>query len=235
MQEAEKKTPARSDTARETSTQAKEQPTNRADRSPQESQTQQPSAQERAQQQSANTQDQVIPEGAEGYFPEFIRPLPEELVLEWQAPSRPFKKHKRQYFTTVATIALLLCLILFFAGQFLPIAVVIAVAFLAYIMATIPPHTVTNAITTYGIRNEDALYYWEELGRFWFETKNDDEVVYIEVARFPYRLAILLGSQSKADIREILSEVLLEEKPPLTLTERWAKWLQEKIPLDIDS
>src|SRR5688572_8191789 len=59
-----------------------------------------------------------------------LPPQQEEIVLEWDAPNRPFKKRNRQYYTTVAIIVFLISLILFFAGQFLPIAVVIAVAFL---------------------------------------------------------------------------------------------------------
>ena len=100
---------------------------------------------------------------------QFMIQQPEKLILEWKAPSRPFKKHKKQYYTTIITIALLLGLILFFAGQTLTVAVVLAVAFLSYVMATIPPYTITNSITTYGVKNEEALYTWEELGRFWFE------------------------------------------------------------------
>lgn len=169
------------------------------------------------------------------YFPDYQKPITEELVYNWQAPSRPFKKHNRQYFTTIATIVLLLCLILFFAGQFLPIAVVIAVAFLSYIMATIPPQTITNSITTFGIRNEAELYFWDELGRFWFDTKHGQEVLHIEVNRFPFRLALLLGSESKEQLTEILSEILINQRPPLTETEKLAQWLQKKIPLDIDS
>ncbi len=169
------------------------------------------------------------------YFPDYQRPVTEELVFNWQAPSRPFKKHNRQYFTTIATIVLLLSLILFFAGQFLPIAVVIAVAFLSYIMATIPPQTITNSITTFGVRNEEELYFWDELGRFWFDTKHGQEILYIEVDRFPFRLALLLGNESKEQLTEILSEILINQKPALTETEKLAKWLQKKVPLDIDS
>lgn len=169
------------------------------------------------------------------YFPDFEKPPQEELVFQWQAPSRPFKKRKRQYFTTITTIVLLLCLILFFAGQILPVAVVVAVAFMNYIMATIPPHTITNSITTFGVHNENDFYYWEELGRFWFDKKFDDDVLFIEVDRFPFRLSLLLGNESKEELDEILSEVLTNERPPLTETEKLSKWLQEKVPLDLDS
>jgi hypothetical protein len=185
---------------------------------------------------SAQNQDFQNPDQSnQTYFPDFERPIQEELVFQWQAPSRAFKKRNRQYFTTIATIVLLLCLILFFAGQILPVAVVIAVAFLSYIMATIPPHTITNSITTFGIHNENNLYYWEEMGRFWFEKKYDDLILFIEVDRFPFRLSLLLGNESQEELTEILSEVLINERPPLTETERFAQWLQKKVPLDLDS
>lgn len=165
-------------------------------------------------------------------IPGQMRPIKEETLLEWVAPSRPFKKRNRQFYSTVAIITLLVSLILFFIGQFLPIAVAISVAFLAYVLYSIPPDRITNKITTYGLRQENNLYYWEELGRFWFEDKYTDELIHIEVARFPNRISLLLGDQSKESLREILSEVLLEQKPPDTFIDKSAKWLQEKVPLE---
>lgn len=169
------------------------------------------------------------------YFKGFEKPKPEETILEWNAPSRPFKKRNRQFHTTVVTIALLLSFILFFAGQVITIAVVFAVAFLIYVMSTIPPHTITNKITTYGLRSEDSLYFWDELGRFWFETKLSDRILYVEAARFPHRLTLLLGKADEKELREILSEVLLEQKPAPNVTDKVADWLKEKVPLDLDS
>lgn len=167
-------------------------------------------------------------------FPGMPRPIAEELLYEWQAPSRPFKQRNKQFFTTTATIALLISLILFFAGQWIGVVVVGALVFLVYVFTTIPPQTVTNQITTYGIRMENELYYWDELGWFWFTQKYDDEMVNVEVGRFPHRLTLLLGKADKELIRLIFSEILLENQPPLTYYERISAWLQEKIPLDID-
>lgn len=184
-----------------------------------------------------DTQDNSDNQNFQGnqYFPDYEKPPVEELVFQWQAPSRPFKKRKRQYFTTITTIVLLLCLILFFAGQILPVAVVVAVAFMNYILATIPPQTITNSITTFGIHNENDFYSWDEFGRFWFDKKHDEEVLYIEVSRFPFRLSLLVGTADKEELTEILSEILINQKPPLTETEKLSKWLQEKIPIDLDS
>lgn len=167
--------------------------------------------------------------------PGMMKPLPEEDVLSWQAPSRPFKKHNRKFFSTIIVIGLLVSLIFFFAGQgLLPAAVIGAVIFLIYVLYTIPPQMITNKITTYGVRIEGALYYWEELGRFWFETKHKQRLLLIETVRFPGRITLLLGDQNEKTLKLVLAEVLLNKKPPLTSFEKAAKWLSKKVPLDFD-
>lgn len=167
-------------------------------------------------------------------FPGVDKPIPEEIVVEWQSLSRPFKKRSRQFYSTGLIIVILVSLILFFAQQFLPIAVVIAVAFLAYVLSVVPPGMVRHSLTTYGVRIEDQLYFWEELGRFWFTDKYSQRILHIEVGRFPWRLTILLGDISEADMTEILSEVLVKQKPVPTTMEKASDWLQAKIPLDSD-
>jgi hypothetical protein len=166
--------------------------------------------------------------------PGMYRPQPEMLVLQWQSPSRPFKKRTKRFFTTVMVIGLLVSLILFFAGQVLPVAVVFSIVFLVYVLSVVPPIMLNHTITTFGIHIDAELYYWQELGRFWFETKHNQGLVNIEVSRFPGRLTLMLGDQTEDDIRAVLAEVLLEERPPLTQFEKIAQWLEQHIPLDID-
>lgn len=166
--------------------------------------------------------------------PGMYRPQPEMVVMQWASPSRPFKKRTKRFFTTVMVIGLLVSLILFFAGQILPVAVVFSIVFLVYVLSVVPPIMLNHTITTFGIRIDAELYYWQELGRFWFETKHNQGLVNIEVTRFPGRLTLMLGDQTEEEIRAILAEVLLEERPPLTQFEKIAKWLEQHIPLDID-
>lgn len=172
----------------------------------------------------------------QAFFPGRQKPLAEEIVLEWESLSRPFKKRNRQYYSTGIIITILICMILFFAQQFLPIAVVVAVAFLAYVLSVVPPGVVKHSITTYGIRvDTQHLYYWEELGRYWFSEKYGEKILHIEVGRFPWRLTLLLGKVTQETMDDILSEVLLNQKPPLTTMEKASEWLQAKIPLDNDA
>lgn len=169
------------------------------------------------------------------FIPGMYKPLPEEVLLEWTSPSRPFRKPNRRFFTTITIIGVLIGLILFFANQMLPVAVVIAVVFLAYVLFSIPPGDVKHQLTTYGIRVEEKLYYWEELGRFWFTKQYDSAILHIEVDQFPNTIHLLLGDIEQQYMKDILSEVLLYERPPLTPVEKAGKWLQEKVPLDLES
>jgi hypothetical protein len=182
--------------------------------------------------QSQTTQQPIV---QNQLAPADYRPQPEQLVMEWHAPSRPFKKRNRQFYTTVAIIVFLISLILFFAGQFLPIAVVIAAAFLVYVLSSVPPEMILNQITTYGIHSDTSMFYWEEMGRFWYSEKYGQKMVHIEVSRFPNQITLLLGEVKEEELTSILSEVLLNEKPNPTAFDKAATWLQEKIPLDTDS
>ncbi|MFH2118497.1 MAG: hypothetical protein ABII10_02055 [Candidatus Paceibacterota bacterium] len=164
--------------------------------------------------------------------PGLYKPVPELIVFQWTAPSRPFKKRQRQFFVTVTVIALLVSLILFFSGQFLPIAVVASVLFLMYVLQVVPPQNIEHQLTTFGIKLEDNLYYWQEMGRFWFDKKFDQLLLNIETLRFPGRITMVLPEEHQKEVREILAEVLLEQKPELTTFEKISQWFQEKIPLE---
>ena len=159
----------------------------------------------------------------------------ERLLLEWTAPSRPYKKRDREYYTTIGIIVFLVSLILFFAGQFLFIAVLISLAFVSYVLAAIPPESIHNAITTFGIRTGDQIFYWEELGRFWFSEKYKSDLLHVETSRaFPGQLILLLEGLNKEELKKILVEHIIFEKPKATWLDNAAKWMQEKFPLDKD-
>jgi len=176
-----------------------------------------------------NPIDQTQPADPFNHLP---KPVPEQILLTWQAPSRIFKKRSRQYFATIVVIGLLISLILLFAGQFLPIAVVLSVVFLVYILSTVPPSTVNHKISNFGIWVENNLYYWEELGRYWYTEKLGQTLFNFEVARFPGRITILLGETSRDELESFLSQVLVNEKPAPTFFDKAADWIEKNIPLD---
>lgn len=181
-----------------------------------------------AQTEPANPQEDISDDFAAG-------PEPEILVYEWQALSRPFKKRDRQFFTVVTAIVFLISLILILAQQFLPVAVVIAGGFLYYVISSVHPEMITHRITTYGIRIEDQMYFWEELGRFWYTTRLGHRLVHIELGRFPGRLTFLLGDTPEDGMTELLSVMLYNQQPEPTIVDKATEWLQKALPLDQDS
>lgn len=157
----------------------------------------------------------------------------ERLLIEWVAASRPFKKRDREYYTTIAIIVFLVSLILFFAGQFLFIAVVISLAFVAYVLASVAPDQIHNMITTFGIHTGDQLFYWEELGRFWFSEKFGSSLMHVETARaFPAQLILVLPKEDLEKMKEVMLKYSIFEKPQPTWLDKAATWMQEKFPLE---
>lgn len=157
----------------------------------------------------------------------------EKVLITWEAPSRPYRKRDREFYTTIGIIVFLVSLILFFAGQFLFIAVVVSLAFVAYVLNTVPPDRVHNAITTFGIHTGDGLFYWEELGRFWFTENNKTKMLHVETARaFPGVLILLLDTVDQEELKKIMIKYTVFEKPKATWLDNAGKWLQEKFPLE---
>jgi len=167
--------------------------------------------------------------------PGYRKPIPEQTLVEWDAPARPFRKHKKQFYRMVIFIALLICLIFFFAQQILPVAVVISVAFLVYVSSVVPPHDLHYKLTNYGLYVDKDAYAWYEMLRFWFDEKSGQQVLNIDIVRFPNRLTLVLlpnQTPSQEDFTLVLSEVILQEKAPLSTFEKVSQWLEEKIPLE---
>ncbi|HZZ98966.1 MAG TPA: hypothetical protein VFG51_03470 [Candidatus Saccharimonadia bacterium] len=180
------------------------------------------------------SQDQFQPAGAQ-LDPNAppVQVAPEEVLLVWDAASRPYKKRDREYYTTIAIIIFLLSIILFFAGQFLLIAVIVAFGFVSYMLASIAPENTSHAITTYGIRTGDKLYHWAELGRFWFTDRLGQRVLHVEYFhRIIGSLLLLLGDVKEEEVKSILLDYLPNETPMPTFVEKASQWLQKKIPLD---
>lgn len=205
-------------------------------------------SEERAKIESDNTQaesvssenggvNQVQPEESQddyGYFPEYARPIQEELVYEWQAPTRPYKKHSEAFYRNIIVLVALISIILFFSNQIMLMIVVWAIAGLRLLMTWVPPQVENYQITTFGLRIGQELYYWEEMSLFWFTDVYKQNQVNFEIARFPNRISLPLGESDVELMRAILVEVLVEGKPQPTYYEQVADWLSTTIPLDID-
>jgi len=161
------------------------------------------------------------------------KPRTLKTLLAWSAPSRPFKKRGKEFFSTIGTIALLLVIILVFFQEWLLIMVIIAMAFSAYVLATIQPEKVDHQITNRGVMTGAKKYRWGELNRFWFGKKANQTMLYLETRlRFPRLLILLLGETKQVEIKKILVKYLAFEQPDPTWLDKSGDWLSRKFPLE---
>lgn len=154
-------------------------------------------------------------------------------LLIWQAPARPFKARNREYYTTIGAIVLLVAIILIFIREWLAIGVIVSLAFLSYVLSSVPPEEIEHKINTRGMVSGGKRYGWNLLYRFWFSQKWGSEILNIETRlAFPRRLMFLLGKLDKDKVKSIIEKYLLFEKPEKTFIDKAGFWLQEKFPLE---
>ncbi len=157
-------------------------------------------------------------------------------LLTWVAPSRPFRKKDRSYYTTIAILVILLGLIALLMQEFLLIGVLLAITFLAYVLAFVPPHDVTYKISTQGVTIGDHFWFWHELDSFWFKEKEGFKVLYIQtLLRFPGQLMLVLSPPAggEEETKKIIARFLpFVEVPYKTWIEKWSEGLQKHFPLE---
>jgi hypothetical protein len=163
-------------------------------------------------------------------------PVEQKTLYSWQAPERPFKKRDKEFFTTVAAIAVLLAVIFLFIKEWMAIGVIASLVFVGYVLATVEPKKIGHEITTRGIVTGGRLYKWEELTSFWFSKKWKDEMLNVSTnLKFPMRLVMLIGDGSEKELKKHLQKEIQFEEPEETLMDKSAKWLQEKVPLETEN
>ena len=155
----------------------------------------------------------------------------EELII-WTSPSRLFKKRDREYFTNIIAIVFLFCVIFVFAREFALMAVAIAILFLVYVLATVPPEDIKHRMTSMGLESGGHYYRWEEFVDFWFEEQWGQVMLVMRPLVGP-RMIVLLGTEAKAKVKGIVSEYLpYREEPVKSWVDNAATWITEKIPLE---
>ena len=155
-------------------------------------------------------------------------------LLSWEAPARPFRKKDRSYYTTLAIIVVLLVLILLLAREFLLIATILSLSFVAYVLAFVPPHKINFKISTQGVTVGEDFYFWHFLDSFWFKENQGYSVVHIQTRlRFPAQLMMVLDKVDEEKVKKILSRFLpFHEIPYRSWMEKWSESLQKNFPLE---
>lgn len=156
-----------------------------------------------------------------------------KVLYVWKAPSRPFKKRDREFWTTVLAIVFLVGLILFFVKEWFLIAAIVSLTFVYYVLSTVEPEWGEYKITNRGIIYAGQTYPWEAISQFWFSEKYGQKTVNFEVrGSLIGRITLLIGEGEESKIKEILLKYLLEEEPKPSFLDKAADWLQEKVPLE---
>jgi len=157
----------------------------------------------------------------------------EKLLIEWTAPSRPYKRRTREFYTTVGSIAFLIGVILLLLKEFLLIGVIVSFAFLSYVLASHEPDQVSHQITTYGIRTDNKLHEWDTLSSFWIKKEWDQELLICRTkSSFPVIILLVLDPNKKADILKEVGDKIQMIKPVDTFVDKASQWLSDKIPLE---
>ncbi len=140
-----------------------------------------------------------------------------ETLYHWSSPSHVFIPRGKKWLTYVILTTLLIILILLFIREFFIIAPVLAVAFLSYVLASVPPSEIEHRITNQGVISGKHDYLWEELYDFWFTEKHGHTVLNIDSQiRFPGRIMLVMPKKDEEKIRNILIRYLPFREIPKT-------------------
>ena len=160
----------------------------------------------------------------------FKKPELEKDLVVWNAPSRPFKRRDKQFYLTTISIAGIVCLILFLAEGAMPVILIISLIFLYYVMSTVPPEVIEYKVTNKGIKVLGRRADWENLGRFWFVKRYDNELLVVETNFIPNRMEVVIDSNQKEKIQKELSEYLVHEEISPSNLDKAIEWFSKKLP-----
>lgn len=151
-------------------------------------------------------------------------------LYSWRSPERVFIPRDKKWFTYIILMVLLITIGLLFLKQFIIIAPVAAVAFVAYVLASVPPENIKHRITNQGINTAGHSYLWDELADFWFTKRGTETIIHIDTyLRYPRRLIMLLGDGEAEKIKSVFVEYIpFREIPKESFMDKAADWLARR-------
>ena len=155
----------------------------------------------------------------------------ENILVEWSARTRPFKRYSREVYVQVISVAVLFGLILFLIEGIMPVLLIAAVVFLFYVFSTVEPDNVSYQMTSYGVRVGGDLKGWDEMGRYWFTTRTGHEILVMETFSAPWRMELVIDSKSRKKIEENVSKYLHKHENPITYIDKASSWVSGRLKL----
>jgi hypothetical protein len=155
-------------------------------------------------------------------------------LFEWESAGRPFKKRGKQFYLTAILIVLFVEVILFLFSQYLLMGVVIALLFVSFALAYVPPKNFYYKISTEGIMIEDRFFLWKELYDFYFSKSENLETLHVRTEAFiPGEIILTFHEPDKEKIKESLLVYLpFREYIKPTFMDKAAGWLTRNFPLE---
>lgn len=159
---------------------------------------------------------------------------PVKTILSWQAPGRPFRKRSKEYFMSVLLITVLVEIVLFLFSEYMLMAAVFSLMFLAFALATVPPPNFHYKISNQGLTIEDHFYLWEELYDFYFKRRDGISIVHVRTqAVLPGELTLTLGDMDQEHVKSVLARFIpYREIVKPTFMEKSGDWLARNFPLE---
>ena len=157
-----------------------------------------------------------------------------QTLFSWKSPSHPYKKRGRIFYQTVAAFSFLMIVIVFFLHEFLLIGVILSIAFVVYVISSVPPVEIEHKILPIGFDNAGRVFRWQELSSFWFDKRWNQDILVIQThyALQPQLQAVIV-EKTQEKLKNLLGKYLLYvEKPPKTAVDKMTDWMMEKIPLE---
>jgi len=159
-----------------------------------------------------------------------VRREPERDLITWTAPSRPFKRRDRQFYTTVFAIAGIISLILFLAEGIMPVILIVALIFLYYVLSTVPPENIEYKITSKGVKIAGKLTEWQAMSRFCFGGRSGSEILIFETFLIPGKIEIMINPEIKDGLKREISAYIPYEEIAASGLDRITNWVAQKLP-----
>lgn len=159
-----------------------------------------------------------------------VRREPERDLITWTAPSRPFKRRDRQFYTTVFAIAGIISLILFLAEGIMPVILIVALVFLYYVLSTVPPENIEYKITSKGVKIAGKLTEWQAMSRFCFGERSGGEILIFETFLIPGKIEIMINPEIKDGLKREISAYIPYEEIAASGLDRITNWVAQKLP-----
>lgn len=162
-----------------------------------------------------------------------LMPKTEKTLFSWEAPMRPFQKKSRDFWSTVLSILFLVCLILFFTGEWFLIFALLALTFLYYALTSTPAKKVSYKITSKGVWfSPEERIDWQLLDRFWFSERWGHQLINFGTKmEFPQVISLVIDPGKKRELVKVVEKYLPQSQPPETFIDRFSRWLLTRVPL----